>query len=353
MPLLHTFVTGANTENRVRRYGEATNAVQNLSEQVQALDADSIFLNSQTIATGATFYTKIGLAYTAAGTTVSAPTSEIYYIGIPNYTYGSSSYDALITLDSSGGVNTDPVVVGNHMDALLNMAQADVNALAALQFQCNSSAASGYTLVSNNLERSITFNVPELTNSLDPYSIYVKFEYSADVTYTDKDSNTHTLTFTDTEQSSASVGSVVVPADGSPIFSVFLFFDAYYSSDMINEDITINNDTGSDINFFLVNTSTASIPGTYGKAQIAYKNQNFTDTRPVNNLVFTNLPTNNVAYTAWKDAYVSKSDVDVTGYLVETESRNRKFNVNIQLFEGGSGFTGTAIAEINSTKLSY
>ena len=57
VPLLHIFVTGANTEYKSRIYGDATDAAQNLSEQIQANDADTILDNADAVDSGAYYYT--------------------------------------------------------------------------------------------------------------------------------------------------------------------------------------------------------------------------------------------------------------------------------------------------------
>ncbi|MEA4895324.1 MAG: hypothetical protein VB064_08675 [Oscillospiraceae bacterium] len=347
--MLHTFVTGANTENKARKYAEATNVVQNLSEQIQALDADSILLDSGTVASGAVFYAKSGASYIYAGTAAPAADAGKYYIGIPGYTYGASSYDALITLDASDSINLNPVVVGNHMDALINMTGADDRAVMLLQAQCGSLKDVG-GLDESDLTRSIAFNV---TGSDGTYSAEVQFNYSASIVYTDDEGNSNLYPFSDAEQASASIGAVSAPADGGSAASVFLFFNAYYSPYMTGEDIAINNSTGLDINVFLVNTSTDPMPGTYGSARINYKYQSFSGSDPVNKLVFTNLPAGKVSYTAWQDAFIYKTNVDISGYLVEAKPRNRKFAVDIKLFEEGSGFSGDVIADFTSTRLNY
>ena len=55
VPLLHTFITGANTGIKSKNYGNATDAAQNLSEQIQALDVDTILQNSALVDSAAKF----------------------------------------------------------------------------------------------------------------------------------------------------------------------------------------------------------------------------------------------------------------------------------------------------------
>ena len=364
VPLLHTFVVGAATEARSRTYGNATQAAQNLIEQIQATDPDLILNNATMVATGATYYTYNGTEYspidpatTKALTISSLP--KAYYIGIPNYTYGGSAFDALITLEvQNESANSNDVVIGNQMDALLNMSQADANAEMELKTQCGEMVAKpDQELTVSLLTRSITLNVSRSgTSSPYTYEIDAVFDYSATIPYK-VDNVNYVYPFKYTEQSSASVASIADSTDGSPVLSAFLFFDGYYRSNMSNETIDINNPTGSDINFFLVNTNTGAMPPTYG-AQVSYKYQNFNAAgNPVNNLFFTNTPTN-VSYIAYEDSitsetYTTNTTPAVSQYLVETKALSRKFNVIINLYNTGSNFTGTPILTIDSTRLNY
>ncbi|MFB0920157.1 MAG: type II secretion system protein, partial [Oscillospiraceae bacterium] len=357
VPLLHTFVTGANTERRSREYGEVTEAAQNLSEQIQGTDADLILSNASAVAPGANFYTLSGTTYTSVGSVAPAVSGlpKTYYVGIPNYTYGNRSFDALITLtvpdDSAASepANSKAVVVGNQMDAILDMTKADENAVNALLAECGDLVSDVSTLNVNKLTRAVNFTVTKTIDSTtDTYKVLVSFDYSASIPYT-FNSKSYTYYFAYSEQSSASVASVVDSA--GPVFSVFLFYDAYYKSNVLSETLVINNSTGSDVNFFIVNTNKNSLPVGY-KAVIWYKYQNFSGNEPVNKLIFTNLPTGNVTYRASRDALYRRT-LTVSGYLAETKELSRKFDVSIKLFNSGSGFFGTPLIEMNSTRLNY
>ena len=350
VPLLHTFITGANTGIKSRNYGNATNAAQNLSEQIQALDVDTVLSNSTLLDSAAKFY-NIG----TGALTIAAPEADgsKYYMRIPGYTYGGSSFDALITLDASAPVNSPPVAVGNQMDALISMTEADASALVSFRAECGGMMENVNELTIELLTRSVALNVVKTIDSTtDTYKITAVFTYSGTINCTAEDVTGTTYSFTHSEQSAASVSSVADSTDGSPVLSAFLFFDGYYRSGMQTETILINNPTGSDINFFIVNTDKAAMPVNYG-ALIWYKYQNFkTDNSPVNSLVYTNLPAAKVTYRASKNELLRKT-LSVTGYLVETEQLNRKYNVDIKLYKSGAGFTGTPVADIDSTKLNY
>lgn len=365
VPLLHTFVTGASTEYKARKYAEATDAAQNLCEQIQAQDMDLILSNSAAIDRGAAFYEISGGSYISAGTKASSKSDfpKTYYIGIPNYTYGSSTFDALITLNvPEDAVNSKEVVVGNQMDALLNMAEkdkpsdamarVDATALTQLQAECSDLVASS-ELTAERLTRSITLNVTKIANAAatETYKAEVVFNYTANIDYYDKKGNQKSYYFSYSENSSSSVGSVTPKADGSPVFSVFMFYDAYYKNAHTDENILINNATGSDVNFFIVNTDKSAFTLGYN-ARIWYKYQKFNGNDPVNRLVFTNLPASTTIYSAWRDA-IYKKTLPISQYLAETKALSRKFDVSVQLFSAGSNFTGSPIAGIESTKLSY
>jgi len=245
---------------------------------------------------------------------------------------------------------------------LLNMSLADTRALLELKTQYSYLMANSDTeLTLERLTRSIAFNVTKSSSSPYTYTISASFNYTGTITGTAMGYTSTTVTFADTETSSASVDSIVNTTDGSPVLSAFLFYNAYYRSNISNEVIIINNQfsdsTRSDVKVFFVNTNTDTMPVNY-HAQISYKYQNFNAAGdPVNNLFFTNTPTN-VSYIAYKDSLTSKTYTTnttpaISQYLVETKALDRKFNINIKIFKNDSNYSGTPIVSIDSTKLSY
>ncbi|MEG1461192.1 MAG: prepilin-type N-terminal cleavage/methylation domain-containing protein, partial [Oscillospiraceae bacterium] len=119
VPLLHTIVTGATTERKSRVAGEATATAQDILETIEASDAERILADAGTVAAGAQYYTKSADGtFTAHGTSAPVNAAKEYYIGIENIKNGSSTFDALVTLNASGGVyNDNKVTVSNPMDA--------------------------------------------------------------------------------------------------------------------------------------------------------------------------------------------------------------------------------------------
>lgn len=374
VPLLHVFVTGASTERKSRVYGDATAAAQNLLEQAQASDIDAIFANSLTL-DGAHFYrydsgsSSYALA-TPSSTTSAVPetgVSSTYYLGIPGYQYGSSSFDAMmtLTLDEGDAINSTPVSVSNQISAYLDMTTADTQAVSALKNECGSLVSSPDLLSARDLSRSIQMKIAAVSGQPNLYTVTVEFNYTASIPYTVTDSQgaviNKTYAFSNAESSSASVDvSSLSTAPGNALFSVFLFFDGYYRTDsnFTGDSIAITNTDASgalvsrDVNVFVVNTSTGSLPTNYIKTLIWYKYQSFSAAnKPVNHLVLTNLPKGNVTYRASKN-YWERTTLEVTGYLVEKTLLNRKFKVAVAFYPAGSGFSGEPVLSIDSTKLS-
>lgn len=346
-PLLNTFIVGANTERKSREFGNATNAAQNLSEQIQALDIDAILGDSRLVDSAARFYNVSDPSVLT--TAAPPPDSSKYYIRIADYAYGGSTFDALITLDASAAVNSISVVAGNQMDAMLNMAQADAAALEVLKLECSDLMADpDAELTLGALTREVTLKVTR-SGSASPYTynIDAEFAYTGTIICSAEDVSGESYNFEHTEKSSASIASVADSTDGSPVLSAFLFFDGYYKSSYSSHEIfTINNITGEDVNFFLVSTKDKSqMPAGYSSV-LWYYNQNVdSGGSPVNNLIFTNIPADKIAYHA-----TSSETLTVNG-LAETKVLNRKYDVNIKLFD--SGFSGTPLFNLDTTRINY
>lgn len=355
VPLLHIFVTGATTSTKSRLYGEATVAAQNLTEQIQALGMDSIFSDARLLDSAAAYYTLDGDGhYNSAG--ISAPTlsdtlPKTYTLGITDYRDGGSAFDALITLTvPDEATNTHEVVVANQIETILDMRQADENAVLALRSECGEMMANVEELTTENLTRAMHINVVKTVDGLaDTYRIEVIFDYSGSIALTAEKEIGTAYSFTYSEQISAIAPLVPDRTDGSPIFSVGLFYNAYYKTAMTTQTLQINNPTGSDINFFVVDSGI--LPASSGSTtRIWYKKQAFINNSPVNKLIFTNLDID--TYSAWKDNFYIKK-LAISDYLTKTDARNRKYDIAIKLFKAGDGFSGTPIASLDSTKPSY
>lgn len=346
-PLMRLFITGAGTEAKGRSLTKVTGVAQSLTEEVQALDVPLLLKDAALLSAAAGFYTKSGGSYTYVGTEAPALSAgqQQYYIGLKDYLSGGKHYDAMITLDASGAENQQQVVVANALDIALNMAEADQRAFETLQADVNRNLYSlAEPLSINKLQRSITLTVRP---NGDSYRVDAAFYYSA--TFRQNSILFPYFNFTHTETGSGSCTPEPVEED-APIFSVFLFYDAYYRSNLGAQTITIDNNTGEDVNVFLVNTSTATAPSDIALT-VNYSYQRFENGQPVNKLVYANLPEGKVSYTA-RSKTASKVFTP-NGYLVETQQRNRKYAVSVSIFAPGSNFSGEPILSFDSTKLAY
>lgn len=346
-PLLRAFVTGAGTENKARKYGNATAAAQNLSEQIQAFDMDDILKDASVAGVGAYYCDENGVSIGAAADTEN----KVNFIRLPNYVFGSSTFDALICLDAA---YKSDVSVSNRMDAYLDMTAADSEAAGALASACDGlTFGAGAAPDIDNLDRRIALNITKDTEN--NFTVEGAFTYSTVISHIRENAEGEEVAesspFSYTVRSSVLQNSVKIPVDSSPAFSIYLFFDGYFKSGTIHDVITINNPTKTEINAFLVNTDKNSNPA-YG-ADINYKTQLFSadGKAPVNSLVYTNLPAASVRYYAWYNEVLRKT-TDVVAGLVETAVVDRKFNVSIKLFEPGTNFTGDPVAGFDSVKLS-
>ncbi|MEF9972270.1 MAG: hypothetical protein RR731_08155, partial [Oscillospiraceae bacterium] len=162
-------------------------------------------------------------------------------------------------------------------------------------------------------------------------------------TYTDKDKITeHTVYFADTESASARVS-----AKSGETPSVYLFFSAYWYLDR-DDKITINNQTGTDVNFFLVNTNTGT-PNPEYQLNIDYKNQISTEPRVFTNIKSTDAP-GGYNYFA-HDQQNQRKKLTLSELLVENKILQRQFATKVEVFKPNSGFNGDPILSIDASKL--
>lgn len=346
VPLMRLFLTGAGTEVKARSLAKATGTAQSLTEQVQALDASLLLKDAGLLSPAAAFYTKNSTGYAHLGNTASG--NGPYYLGLKSFLSGGQSYDALISLDLSDEANQTPVVVGNDLDAILDLTAADGEALTALRTQAADWVEDQNILSLDRLERQITLSIAK---SGDDYQVTVVFYYTADISGETEGKEGQILSFIFTKEKAASCKPAPTKAD-APLFSAYLFYDAFYRSNLGSQSLTIQNSTGWDARVFLVNTGKEAVPGGF-QLKAGYEGQRFSGGEPVNSLVYTNLPPDRVSYTAKATSNGPQKTLDVTGYLVETQSRERKFAVTVSIFEPNSNFTGKPILTVDSTKLSY
>ena len=225
VPLLHTFVTGANTARKSKQYSDATLAAQNIIEEIQATDMEEYLEGLEPIDNAVD------------------PNKGKYVI--PYFTSsGGTKFDARIIIDTGDPLNSEdePIPFSNQMDAVFTMQDADTIA----QDLFKSSADKDFSV----LERYITIDVDNVSSGC---KVSVTFEYEgrAKKTYLDNAGNEYSenIFF---KYPIVNEMNVSPHSDGT--FAVYLFFKAYKfgNADIKFKNTVINNNTRYDFNVFLV-----------------------------------------------------------------------------------------------------
>lgn len=347
VPLLHTFVVGAHSSRKSAQLAAVTTAAENVIEKTEATDVPALMSNASLLGSGAAFCIKTpDGSFTTAG--VSAPNSidKIYYIKIPSVNSGNGDYSALVTLNGNTDANNQPIGVSNQMDAVISMTGYDEIALSEFIAECTEVDKKGnivYSPTLSDLTRNINVTVTSQNRSESAKTADYNLEVAVTYRCTAKG-------FFRSYSSPAIVTQVKDTEFGKAAFSMFLFYDAYYKAGGYTETIEIQNPYKAymDFNIFIVNTDTGAAPYGY-KAQIEYKNQRYNGSQTYSR-VFTNLPQGHISYKAYRDGIWCKT-MPVSGYLVEEKPSDRRYLVNIQIFDKNEGITGSPLISLDAEKL--
>ncbi len=326
-PLLHAFVTGANTERKGRQYGEATVAAENIAEVVEAASLS-----------------QLPAALSELGTLEA--NSSYKLTGVKE---GTSTFDATVTLTpsaKSSNINADKIAISNSMDGVIDMTGADRDGKAAFD---NFVALYQSPVITKPLERSmVVVSAVPIPDSDKQYTVTADITYSAAITYTKSGKPGVSMLFSSTQTASVRVSGLDNPAKDEPIFSAFLFLSQDISSSakdlIIIKNSTSNPDSAvphEDFNLFLVYPENTQHP-----AQIQFIPQFDRNAKRV----FTNLtsPTgSSITYYAC-DRYGWGYKQEITGKLVESYQQNRFFDVAVELFKPG---TTESLFLMETTKL--
>lgn len=323
-PLLHVFVTGANTVKKTKQISDANVAAKNLIEEIEAKDM-SVYLS--------------GLSRV----TDEHSADKGKYVISKDVSSGGSDFKAKIMIGTENPLNNNSIPFSNQMDGVFQMQDTDGTALALF----HSSGDTGFT----RLKRYVTIDAENMDGS-SICKVTVTFEYSgtAKKEYLDGDGNTRfeTVPF---NYSTKAVMNITPRSDTGTAFSVFLFFKAYKSTDadfqmgktVINnktKDDAAKNWKSMDFNVFLVDVgdSPADI-----KTEVDYKPT--TKGRKVN--LMTNMKnTTYKVYTLANSIWQTPKDVPVN--LVQTEAIDRVYSITVEIYKGEKKIT-----DLTTSKLDY
>lgn len=416
-PLLHSFFTSSKTTYKSRQLGDATTCAQNIIETIEETPVDSLLTpgglagmagSLSAGVDGAAFYVPDG--YDPDGYAPSAAavrdSNEKYYIGLQGVDAGSSSFDALITLDASNVLNESPVTQYTELIATMQpqgVENPDDRARADFDLACNDPAlgvdpASGGSVSNKSLYRTISIDVGIGFLSADgkaaQFPITLTYTYSGGFDYqvdnlspvlhksyvwpsaTDPGPAPMTVLY------SAPIGALSGPLpDSEAAFSMYFFFDSFYAIGTGTDETIIirnfnNEHGGRDLRFnlFLVrqkvaNTTEGNEAG-YSALVKQYEPKGLGTeivggvTTNINACkVYTNMNTNlltdgNIPSFAYR-VFPSVSN-DALWYnpgtaepkLVVSDILDRMLYVNVKLFPAGGGFAaGKELISMNATKL--
>lgn len=335
-PLLHAFVTGAGTETRGRKYGDATAAAQSLMETIQAARAGDDFARELRSSLGGEYYTPVTAGgFTPADQDKPQASNGKYYIGVENY----EGYDLMVTVDSSAGINSEMVPVSNAMDLMVDMTRADEAAKVVFDLEM-----AGFT-DANKISFSRTGVTITARDGGDggSYEIDIAFNYSGSFSYRDEDGKDAVRGFSHQETASAGAAAPEAYVSGRPAFSLFLFLKAEGMAEQVK---VLNNITWegkkADFNLFLVYSGNdlKSL-----KPRVEYRPQNDKSEARV----FSNV---RLDYYACYESGWGEPMPDGGSRLVETEVYDRFYNVTISLYERGGGFASESLlTELEGVKL--
>lgn len=351
VPLLRSFLVSAHSSRKSAELAAATIAYQNVVEKIEATGVTALLKDAKLVSNDASFCVKTveagGVTYTPYGNAAQNSPDKIYYISIPAVSSGNREFAALVTLDGNTAANSLPVGVGNQIDAGISMTGYDGFAESEYISECTEYDKDGnpvQLLSISDLTRSIKISVAQQNRDAGAKTA----DYKIEVVFTYKNTEAG---FSRSYGSTALVTQVKDSVYGSAAFSLFLFYDAYYkTASNYSEDISIENNYKDylDFNVFLVNTNGGTAPFGY-QTMANYKYQRF-DGDKTQVRIFTNLPKEKVSYKAYRDLSWFRS-LSVSGYLVEQRADDRRYFINVKLFDAKEGINGSPLLSLDAEKL--
>ena len=353
IPLLHAFVTGAQTETKSRIQNNATTAAQSLVENIQSQKSADFRTN-----------------YVINKTSPIAGTASA----------GGSTFDTRVSVSTTGtdnnvtNINSKPISVGNRTDVMVDMTGADEDALAEFAALTNGHYASTDTALRNALNRTIGIKSELQKDGI--YTVTVTFAYTGSISYiettVDPKTNKTTATSVPVNFSSSAVDKETIAAPdsattaqlktaGKAAYSMYLFFAPilHESKTYYSDTFTIENTeakgvkpNGLDFNVFLVDIKEGTTDGTSAtnyRPSITYDVQNSkTQTRVFSNVKMSSGSSFLRQYTA-KFVDGGQRSFSIDGTLVEKQQVDRAYSVTVQIFKQGD--TANPLVTFNTVKL--
>ena len=386
-PLLHTFVTAANTTARSRQLGDATLLGENVAEVVEATPLNMLLEDPDPSkyfdgAASKQFYSRDAAtgAYTplAAGTTPTEP----YYLGVQGVRSGSSTFNVMISLDPTVYRSDDPNVKGindleitdySNMDGVYAQSRDvdDPDRLAWADFKSQADAlhpAGGWDQASAEPVRTMTLDITENAGKIYA-DLYLDYTYTYRYNVVNEETGA-VETFTDSLSAATITYDLMSqgysPAtNGGRLPNLYVMYYPLYESDSVTNDIIcIENNIAQPIKIFLVKERDTILSGE--PQYHATVEQYVPSGTPSSNyaVIYSNIaedlsnslnttPLVGVNYRIYRGNYFS-----VTGHfggehgdLVSRSARSRLFETTVEVFAASDSTFSDPIHTFRSTKL--
>ena len=379
-PLLHSFVTAANTTVKSRQMGDVTLASENIAEAVEAAPLTELLSSGVSAskyfagATGKSLYSYDGSTYTEI---TNPSTANCYYLGVQGVKAGSSTFNAMIKLDAneyrngSSGINDVDLTDYSNMDAVYaqGMVASNPDDLSLADFRTQVASYPNYRY--SDPIRTITLEVKEgVDEDGDPTGkihalLYFDYEYTVHYELEDDEGNPVPYTVTiETEQLPEDLLTQGYdPAlNGGRLPNIYVMYNPLYGDrGETNDIIRIENKIQQPFKVFLVKERGANLSeDNHYAASVAQYVPTGTDPEDcaiiysnINENLNTGTELSTVNYRIFTGNYFSRQGyfAGEHGDLVSKTDRNRMFEVTVQLFDAADTTFTTPLHTFRSTKL--
>lgn len=357
-PMLHAFVSGANTAARSRRAGDATLASQNIAETIEANSLSDLVKMEDNNLYGGTV-------------TSSTLNDRIYDLTVTDMKAGNSTFNTRISFDPKtdstfNNINAVPMADYTNMDAVFAQTQSsesDPDKVVQNKFSIELASHTG-AVPDAYPSRIITLDVTQTSDN--KLMAELKYEYSFNYTeqvVVDGKITTQSGVYKDTE--SYSLFPQGFSMDNGAVPGIYVMYNPMYSNKAPNGDtIVINNNSDLNFKLFLVKQATAesaadSSKESAYKARIVLQRGSDKSQARVYSNAGQNLNNNTAIITVYYKIYEGNYseapnpvfDGAAPGDLVSKTARNRIYDVTIKIYKADDTEYKAPVSTFTTTKL--